>query len=236
MGSCFQWHPDKWTRTPALVAEANQKFQQIQEAYSDEINLVGTVLSDAKKRALYDADLYDPDDDEEDEIEGFADFLQEMTSLMNDARKEDKIYSIEELRSMFWRCQKVLRLILNGVAVLCSNLRTRSSGYVAPLLFMRLKRRQEIHGKQPISLINTQPCLQALIPMLQIMFSDDHKWSLPIFDSSVVYVIRAQTSALFITTYEWRMEVAVLISCYSFSNWAFDYYQKFLVVAYWAGP
>ncbi|KAL0430248.1 UNVERIFIED_CONTAM: DnaJsubfamily B member 8 [Sesamum radiatum] len=77
----MQWHPDKWTRTPALVAEANQKFQQIQEAYS--------VLSDAKKRALYDADLYDPDDDdEEDEIEGFADFLQEMRSLMNDARKE----------------------------------------------------------------------------------------------------------------------------------------------------
>ncbi|XP_011075679.1 uncharacterized protein LOC105160105 isoform X2 [Sesamum indicum] len=95
-----QWHPDKWTRTPALVAEANQKFQQIQEAYS--------VLSDAKKRALYDADLCDPDDDE---IEGFADFLQEMTPLMNDARKEDKIYSIEELRSMFWEMSKSFEII-----------------------------------------------------------------------------------------------------------------------------
>ncbi|KAK4409692.1 DnaJsubfamily B member 8 [Sesamum angolense] len=74
----MQWHPDKWTRTLHLLL-GQPKFQQIQEAYS--------VLSDAKKRASYDADLYDPDDDEEDEIEG-------------------KIYSIEELRSMFWEMSK----------------------------------------------------------------------------------------------------------------------------------
>ncbi|KAL8531828.1 hypothetical protein ACS0TY_008433 [Phlomoides rotata] len=30
----MQWHPDKWTRTPSLLGEAKQKFQQIQEAYS----------------------------------------------------------------------------------------------------------------------------------------------------------------------------------------------------------
>ncbi|KAK6122359.1 hypothetical protein DH2020_043869 [Rehmannia glutinosa] len=89
----MQWHPDKWTRNPSLLGEANQKFQQIQEAYS--------VLSDRRKRVMYDAGLYDRDD-EDDEVEGFADFLQEMVSLMNDARKEEKNYSIEELQSMFW--------------------------------------------------------------------------------------------------------------------------------------
>ena len=87
----MQWHPDKWTRTPSLLGEAKRKFQQIQEAYS--------VLSDQKKRMMYDAGLYDP---EEDEDEGFADFLQEMVSLMDDARKEEKSYSMEELQGMFW--------------------------------------------------------------------------------------------------------------------------------------
>ncbi|KAK4715531.1 hypothetical protein R3W88_013869 [Solanum pinnatisectum] len=87
----MQWHPDKWTRTPSLLGEAKRKFQQIQEAYS--------VLSDRKKRMMYDAGMYDP---EEDEDEGFADFLQEMVSLMEDSRKEDKSYSMDELQSMFW--------------------------------------------------------------------------------------------------------------------------------------
>ncbi|KAJ8570238.1 hypothetical protein K7X08_006815 [Anisodus acutangulus] len=87
----MQCHPDKWTRTPSLLGEAKRKFQEIQEAYS--------VLSDQKKRMMYDAGLYDP---EEDEDEGFGDFLQEMASLMEDARKEDKNYSMEELQSMFW--------------------------------------------------------------------------------------------------------------------------------------
>ncbi|CAN4121695.1 unnamed protein product [Withania somnifera] len=91
----MQWHPDKWTRTPSLLGEAKRKFQQIQEAYS--------VLSDQKKRMMYDTGLYDP---EEDENEGFADFLQEMTSLMKDARKEKRSYSMEELRSMFWEMAK----------------------------------------------------------------------------------------------------------------------------------
>ncbi|KAI3453116.1 hypothetical protein Pfo_009779 [Paulownia fortunei] len=89
----MQWHPDKWTRTPSFLGEAKQKFQQIQEAYS--------VLSDRGKRVLYDAGLFDRDE-EDDEVEGFADFVQEMVSLMNDARKEEKNYSIEELQSMFW--------------------------------------------------------------------------------------------------------------------------------------
>lgn len=32
-----QWHPDKWSRTPSLLGQAKQKFQQIQEAYSGNI-------------------------------------------------------------------------------------------------------------------------------------------------------------------------------------------------------
>lgn len=55
----MQWHPDRWTRSPCLLGEAKRKFQQIQEAYS--------VLSDQRKRTMYDAGLYDPDD-EQDEV------------------------------------------------------------------------------------------------------------------------------------------------------------------------
>ncbi|KAJ9135796.1 hypothetical protein P3X46_032932 [Hevea brasiliensis] len=86
----MQWHPDRWTKTPALLSEAKRKFQQIQEAYS--------VLSDQKKRALYDIGFYDP---EEEEDEGFSDFVQEMWSLMAQNKREDKNYSMEELQTMF---------------------------------------------------------------------------------------------------------------------------------------
>ncbi|KAL2558924.1 chaperone protein DnaJ-like [Forsythia ovata] len=90
----MQWHPDKWNRAPSLQGEeAKRKFQQIQEAYS--------VLSDRRKRKMYDVGLYVPDDEEED-VEGFADFLEEMVSLMENVRKEDKSYSFEELQSMLW--------------------------------------------------------------------------------------------------------------------------------------
>lgn len=86
----MQWHPDRWTKTPSLLGKAKVKFQEIQEAYS--------VLSDERKRTLYDAGLYDPEEEEE---EGFSDFVQEMLSLMAVARKEDKSYSMEELQTMF---------------------------------------------------------------------------------------------------------------------------------------
>ncbi|KAH6820588.1 Chaperone DnaJ-domain superfamily protein [Perilla frutescens var. hirtella] len=89
----MQWHPDKWAKTPSLLGEAKHKFQQIQEAYS--------VLSDRSKRMMYDGGLYNPVDDDDD-VEGFADFLDEMVSLMNDAREEEKSYSFGELESMFW--------------------------------------------------------------------------------------------------------------------------------------
>ncbi|XP_041013103.1 dnaJ homolog subfamily B member 7-like isoform X1 [Juglans microcarpa x Juglans regia] len=85
----MQWHPDRWLKTPSLLGQAKRKFQQIQEAYS--------VLSDQRKRTLYDAGLYDPDDEQD---EGFSDFLQEMVSLMKQTRKEKKNYSLEELQRM----------------------------------------------------------------------------------------------------------------------------------------
>ncbi|CAN6468601.1 unnamed protein product [Victoria cruziana] len=48
----LKWHPDRWTRDPAVAGEAKRQFQQIQEAYA--------VLSDEGKRTLYDAGLFDP--------------------------------------------------------------------------------------------------------------------------------------------------------------------------------
>ncbi|KAL9229273.1 hypothetical protein vseg_004758 [Gypsophila vaccaria] len=86
----MQWHPDKWAKTPALLGQAKQKFQKIQEAYS--------VLSDPRKRVLYDAGLYDHTDDEQDE--GFCDFMQEMWSLMSQVKKEEVASSVEDLQGM----------------------------------------------------------------------------------------------------------------------------------------
>ncbi|KAH0990987.1 hypothetical protein GBA52_002470 [Prunus armeniaca] len=86
----MQWHPDRWTRTPSLLGEAKRKFQLIQEAYS-------AVLSDRRKRTMYDAGLYDPDEEDD---EGFCDFVQEMVSLMAESRREAKNYSMEDLQTM----------------------------------------------------------------------------------------------------------------------------------------
>ncbi|XP_071735594.1 uncharacterized protein [Rutidosis leptorrhynchoides] len=87
----MQWHPDRWTKNPKLLEKAKQKFQLIQEAYS--------VLSDEKKRSMYDVGMYDPQDEVD---EGFADFVQEMTSLMENVKKEEKKYSFDEIQDMFW--------------------------------------------------------------------------------------------------------------------------------------
>ncbi|TKY59044.1 DnaJ-like subfamily B member 8 [Spatholobus suberectus] len=85
----MQWHPDRWTRTPSLLGEAKRRFQQIQEAYS--------VLSDRKKRTMYDAGLFDPLEEAD---EGFSDFVEEMLSLMAQVRREKKHYGLEELQAM----------------------------------------------------------------------------------------------------------------------------------------
>ncbi|XXG84346.1 hypothetical protein AAC387_Pa10g1881 [Persea americana] len=84
----LKWHPDRWMRDPAVVGEAKRRFQQIQEAYS--------VLSDEGKRAMYDAGMYDPFEEED---EGFSDFMQEMLSMMDHVRAEED--SFEDLQKMF---------------------------------------------------------------------------------------------------------------------------------------
>ncbi|KAL2344759.1 hypothetical protein Fmac_006044 [Flemingia macrophylla] len=93
----MQWHPDRWTRSPSLLGQAKRKFQQIQQAYS--------VLSDHKKRIIYDAGLYDP---QEEEDEGFSDFVEEMLSLMAQVRREGKHYGLEELQGMLMEMAKGL--------------------------------------------------------------------------------------------------------------------------------
>ncbi|KAM7273724.1 hypothetical protein ACFE04_028388 [Oxalis oulophora] len=81
----MKWHPD---RNPSVAGEAKRRFQQIQEAYS--------VLSDESKRSIYDAGLYDPlEDDDQD----FCDFMQEMLTMMNNSK--DTGDSLEDLQRMF---------------------------------------------------------------------------------------------------------------------------------------
>ncbi|CAL5213116.1 unnamed protein product [Lathyrus oleraceus] len=81
----MQWHPDRWTRTPSLLSEAKCKFQRIQEAYS--------VLSDPKKRTMYDAGLYDPQEEEDEE---FSDFMDEMATLMAEVKQEAMFVEMAE--------------------------------------------------------------------------------------------------------------------------------------------
>ncbi|XP_011036929.1 PREDICTED: dnaJ homolog subfamily B member 8-like [Populus euphratica] len=84
----MKWHPDKWAQNPGVAGEAKRRFQQIQEAYS--------VLSDRSKKSMYDAGLYDPLEEEDEE---FCDFMQEMISMMNNVKDEGD--SFEDLQKMF---------------------------------------------------------------------------------------------------------------------------------------
>ncbi|PON89523.1 Terminal organelle assembly protein [Trema orientale] len=84
----MKWHPDRWAQKPSVAGEAKRRFQQIQEAYS--------VLSDKGKRSMYDAGLYDPLEEEDEE---FCEFMQEMISMMNNVKDEGD--SFEDLQKMF---------------------------------------------------------------------------------------------------------------------------------------
>ncbi|XP_066394505.1 uncharacterized protein [Miscanthus floridulus] len=89
-----KWHPDRWASDPGAAGEAKRRFQRIQEAYS--------VLSDKGKKAMYDAGLFDPlDDDDQD----FSDFMQEMLVMMDNVTNEPD--TLEDL-------QKMLEDIVNG--------------------------------------------------------------------------------------------------------------------------
>lgn len=92
----LKWHPDRWASDPGAAGEAKPRFQRIQEAYS--------VLSDKGKRAMYDAGLFDPLDD--DDNQDFSDFMQEMLVMM-DSVKSEKPDTLEDL-------QKMLGDIVNG--------------------------------------------------------------------------------------------------------------------------
>ncbi|KAI4385899.1 hypothetical protein MLD38_003887 [Melastoma candidum] len=86
----MKWHPDRWTRNPSMFGPAKRNFQMIREAYE--------VLSDERKRMMYDVGLYVPNEEEEDE--GFCDFVQEIMSLMAESRSEKQEYSLEDLQGM----------------------------------------------------------------------------------------------------------------------------------------
>ncbi|KAH7521108.1 hypothetical protein ACOSP7_008856 [Xanthoceras sorbifolium] len=84
----MKWHPDRFAKNPSVAGEAKRRFQQIQEAYS--------VLSDETKRSMYDAGLYDPLEEEDEDFYGF---MQEMLSMMNSVKDEGD--SFEDLQRMF---------------------------------------------------------------------------------------------------------------------------------------
>ncbi|KAK7275533.1 hypothetical protein RIF29_16652 [Crotalaria pallida] len=88
----MKWHPDRCSASgnSKYVEEAKKKFQAIQQAYS--------VLSDANKRLMYDVGVYDSDDDEN----GMGDFLNEMVTMMSQAKpNENGEESFEELQQLF---------------------------------------------------------------------------------------------------------------------------------------
>uniref|UniRef100_A0A0D6R9Y9 J domain-containing protein n=1 Tax=Araucaria cunninghamii TaxID=56994 RepID=A0A0D6R9Y9_ARACU len=87
----MRWHPDRWSGLGNAKAaeESKKKFQAIQEAYS--------VLSDDSKRFLYDAGVYEDDDDD-----GMMDFLGEMMVMMNESKAQTSgSESFEELQDLF---------------------------------------------------------------------------------------------------------------------------------------
>ncbi|CAN6451487.1 unnamed protein product [Victoria cruziana] len=85
----MRWHPDKWRRVaPELAEEAKKQFQKIQEAYS--------VLSDGRKRKLYNAGIYDSSEEVD---EGLCDFVEELLSMMAEVKKE-RTYGLGELQNM----------------------------------------------------------------------------------------------------------------------------------------
>ncbi|XP_062108089.1 uncharacterized protein LOC133818945 [Humulus lupulus] len=85
----LKWHPDRWTKDPKVAGEAKKRFQTIQEAYS--------VLSDKGKRAIYDAGLFGFLEDDDDQ--GFCDFMQEMVFLMQSEKSQEK-NSLEDLKGL----------------------------------------------------------------------------------------------------------------------------------------
>ncbi|XP_059440120.1 uncharacterized protein LOC132172607 isoform X2 [Corylus avellana] len=79
----MKWHPDRWLKDPEVAGEAKRRFQEIQEAYSDK-----------GKRTIYDAGLFGLLEDDDDE--GFIDFMQEMILMMQSVRTPQEVNSLED--------------------------------------------------------------------------------------------------------------------------------------------
>ncbi|TVU01920.1 hypothetical protein EJB05_52567 [Eragrostis curvula] len=89
----MKWHPDKRGKEEADDAEATARFQEIQQAYK--------VLSDPTKRDMYDAGLYDPSaDDNDEDIKLMNDFLGELVATMG---KHDEEPEPEPTTEELWR-------------------------------------------------------------------------------------------------------------------------------------
>lgn len=87
----MQWHPDKWANNPTMLGEAKRKFQKIQEAYS--------VLSDPRKRTLYDAGVYDPVEEMDEEKCSSMEDLQNMFAEMVQGFQSPRWYSSPSVAS-----------------------------------------------------------------------------------------------------------------------------------------
>lgn len=87
-----RWHPDRCSDSgnSMHVEEAKKKFQSIQEAYS--------ILSDDKKRLMYNIGLLNDDDEEN----GMGDFLSEMAIMMSQNKcSENRNETFEDLQKLF---------------------------------------------------------------------------------------------------------------------------------------
>ncbi|XP_057824529.2 uncharacterized protein LOC131036617 isoform X3 [Cryptomeria japonica] len=92
----MKWHPDKCSTNESAGADSSKasenaktRFQAIQEAYS--------VLSNNNKRLMYDAGVYDDDDNE---LE-MSSFVGEMAAMMSNSAKEGYALESQELKQMF---------------------------------------------------------------------------------------------------------------------------------------
>ncbi|KAK2649560.1 hypothetical protein Ddye_017049 [Dipteronia dyeriana] len=79
-------------KDPVVAGEAKRRFQQIQEAYS--------VLSDKEKKTIYDAGMLGLLGEDDNDDEGFCDFMQEMALMMASVNSPQEGYSLEYLQGL----------------------------------------------------------------------------------------------------------------------------------------
>lgn len=88
-----KWHPDRWMKKDLCIrGEAKHRFQKVQEAYS--------VLSDKRKRSLYDTGLLHLREDDTHDDKEFWEFMQELLTMM-EAEKSKGANTLEELQKLW---------------------------------------------------------------------------------------------------------------------------------------